>query len=56
VVLGYELRFGSRPHIVLDDQHDVHRWMSEAELLGAAGVHENTKAYFASRNAGITRD
>jgi colanic acid biosynthesis protein WcaH len=55
VVLGYELRFASRPHIVLDAQHDLHRWMSEAELLGAADVHENTKAYFASRNAGITR-
>ncbi len=56
VVLGYEVRFGSRPPIVLDDQHDLHRWMSEAELSGAADVHENTKAYFASRNAGITRD
>jgi colanic acid biosynthesis protein WcaH len=46
VVLGYELRFASRPDIVLDAQHDLHRWMNEAELMAAADVHEYTKAYF----------
>jgi colanic acid biosynthesis protein WcaH len=56
VVLAYEVPFGSRPNVVLDDQHDVHRWMYEAELLGAADVHDYTKAYFAWGNAGITRD
>jgi hypothetical protein len=30
--------------------------MNEAELLGAADVHDYTKAYFAWGNAGITRD
>jgi colanic acid biosynthesis protein WcaH len=52
VVLGYEVRFESRPTIVLDDQHDVHRWMSEAELVGAADVHDYTKAYFDVRGEG----
>jgi colanic acid biosynthesis protein WcaH len=58
VVLGYEVRFGSRPHIVLDAQHDLHRWMNEAELLGGADVHDYTKAYFAAcvPGAGIRRD
>jgi colanic acid biosynthesis protein WcaH len=46
IVLAYELRFDRRPTIVLDDQHDVHRWMKEVELKAANDVHENTKAYF----------
>jgi len=49
VVLAYEVPFGSRPDIVLDAQHDVHRWMKEAELLAAADVHDYTKAYFVAR-------
>jgi colanic acid biosynthesis protein WcaH len=48
VVLAYEVPFGVRPDIVLDDQHDTHRWMSAAALRAAADVHPYTKAYFAS--------
>jgi colanic acid biosynthesis protein WcaH len=46
IVLAYELRFDCRPTIILDTQHSVHRWMSEAELKAATDVHDNTKAYF----------
>jgi colanic acid biosynthesis protein WcaH len=46
VVLGYRISLSERPNIRLDDQHSDYRWMSEAELLAHAEVHENTKAYF----------
>ena len=46
IVLAYEVRFGGRPTIVLDDQHSTHRWMNETELKAATDVHDNTKAYF----------
>jgi colanic acid biosynthesis protein WcaH len=46
IVLAYELRFDSRPAIVLDAQHSIHRWMNEAELKTATDVHDNTKGYF----------
>ncbi len=28
------------------EQHSVYRWLSPAEILNTADVHENTKAYF----------
>lgn len=46
VVLGYALALGRRPAIKLDAQHSDFRWMREPELLAAADVHDNTKAYF----------
>jgi len=46
VVLAYALHLDHRPEIRLDEQHSAIRWMSAAEILAAAEVHENTKAYF----------
>jgi colanic acid biosynthesis protein WcaH len=46
VVLAYELQLDNRPAIVLDAQHSMSKWMTEAELASARDVHENTKAYF----------
>jgi colanic acid biosynthesis protein WcaH len=46
VVLGYELRLPRRPKIALDDQHSASVWWTASEILYAANVHENTKAYF----------
>lgn len=46
VVLGYELRLGSRPDIQRDEQHSDICWMPVGELLAHADVHDNTKAYF----------
>jgi colanic acid biosynthesis protein WcaH len=46
VVLAYELRLDHRPAILLDSQHSNCKWMDELELIDAADVHENTKAYF----------
>jgi colanic acid biosynthesis protein WcaH len=46
VVLGYALKLDHRPEIRTDEQHSAVRWMTEAEILSAPDVHENTKAYF----------
>lgn len=46
VVLGHELKLDRSPQIITDDQHSAVRWMTEAEILSATDVHENTKAYF----------
>ena len=46
VVLGHELILDRRPDIHLDTHHSDYRWMSEAELLADANVHDSTKAYF----------
>ena len=46
VVLGYRVPIGGRPAIRQDDQHLHMQWMSEAAILDAPAVHENTKAYF----------
>ena len=46
VVLAYELRLDYRPAVVLDSQHSESKWMTEADLISANNVHENTKAYF----------
>ena len=46
VVLAYELNLNPRPAIVLDGQHRIAKWMSEAEVRAAPNVHPNTKAYF----------
>ena len=45
VVLAHEIVFARRPEILLDAQHSELRWMSDAEVLEAPDVHENTKAY-----------
>jgi colanic acid biosynthesis protein WcaH len=46
VVLAHEIRLPDTSHIAPDAQHSEVDWWSEAELLGSARVHENTKAYF----------
>ncbi len=46
VVLGYRVPIGARLAIRQDDQHLHMQWMSEAAILDAPAVHENTKAYF----------
>jgi GDP-mannose mannosyl hydrolase len=48
IVLAYELSLRHWPSIEIDSQHSDVRWMSEAEILSAADVHPNTKAYFRS--------
>jgi colanic acid biosynthesis protein WcaH len=57
VVLAYELCFEARPDVVLDAQHDAHKWMTEADLKAAADVHNYTKAYFsaATPQSGVAR-
>src|SRR3954451_20987350 len=45
IALGYELRVPRPSEIRGDDQHGEFRWMTEAELMAAPDVHENTKAY-----------
>ena len=46
IVLAYRLNLKQRPSVEMDSQHSGIRWMSEAEILSAADVHPNTKAYF----------
>ena len=46
VVLAYQLELPERPLIKLDAQHRAIRWMTPAEILAAADVHPNTRAYF----------
>lgn len=46
VVIAYELALNQRPEIKLDSQHADFRWLHESELIAAADVHANTKAYF----------
>jgi hypothetical protein len=36
--------------VIPDKQHSSFKWLSEAELLSAGDVHDNTKAYFRSPN------
>jgi colanic acid biosynthesis protein WcaH len=49
VVLAYEVQFDHLPSVTLDGQHSAYRWMNEAELQAATDVHENTKAYFRTK-------
>jgi colanic acid biosynthesis protein WcaH len=46
VVLAHELKLGHRPVIGRDRQHSGFRWMTPAELISSADVHQNTRAYF----------
>ncbi len=46
VVLAHRLELRARPTIELDAQHSTVRWMTPADILAAADVHPNTKAYF----------
>jgi colanic acid biosynthesis protein WcaH len=45
VVLAYELPIPCRSEAIPDAQHTGFKWMAEAELIAAADVHENTRAY-----------
>jgi colanic acid biosynthesis protein WcaH len=49
VALVYELKADGHSAIVLDSQHDIHHWMSEAELAASADVHPYTKTYFSRK-------
>jgi len=46
VVLAYRIGFPPRSAVTLDSQHRSFRWMDGAEIVAAADVHPNTKAYF----------
>ena len=46
IVLAHEFRLPADARINGDDQHSELRWWKVADLLEAADVHENTKAYF----------
>ena len=46
VVLAHELSLDYRPGIVSDRQHSGFQWMTPAELISSADVHQNTRAYF----------
>lgn len=45
VVLGFELAIEPAQLALPGDQHDGYRWLSDAEVVSALDVHENTKAY-----------
>jgi colanic acid biosynthesis protein WcaH len=45
VVLAYELPLPCGLEVITDAQHTGFKWMSGAELISAADVHENTRAY-----------
>ncbi|CAD6540904.1 GDP-mannose mannosyl hydrolase [Paraburkholderia kirstenboschensis] len=46
IVLAYALSLGNTQQIGRPDQHSDYLWLTPAELLAHADVHENTKAYF----------
>ena len=46
VVLAYQLNLDHQPQLVNDRQHSEFRWMTPAELISSADVHQNTRAYF----------
>jgi colanic acid biosynthesis protein WcaH len=46
IVLAYALSLSSTAPIGRPDQHSDYLWLSPAELLARADVHDNTKAYF----------
>jgi colanic acid biosynthesis protein WcaH len=46
IVLAYALSLGNTQQIGRPDQHSDYLWLTPAELLARADVHENTKAYF----------
>jgi colanic acid biosynthesis protein WcaH len=48
VVLGYRMRMERSVLQLPREQHSAYRWLSLAELLADAQVHDNTKRYFAS--------
>lgn len=45
VVLAYAVSVEAGIAALPRDQHSTYRWMSDAEALADAQVHENTKAY-----------
>ena len=49
VTLAYEVTSPVRDATLPKDQHGEYAWLTEAELVKRADVHENTKAYFKSR-------
>lgn len=46
VVLAYEVRLAEALTTLPEEQHGAFRWLTVEELLQAADVHDNTKAYF----------
>lgn len=46
VTLAYEVTAPVQEESLPRDQHGEYAWLTEAELLTRADVHENTKAYF----------
>ena len=46
VTLAHELRMELDPARLPTDQHAEYRWLTPAEILASAEVHENTKVYF----------
>ena len=46
IVLAHELQLDLDPAALPTDQHGEYLWLTAAELLSSAEVHENTKAYF----------
>jgi colanic acid biosynthesis protein WcaH len=45
VVLAYELPLPSHSEVIPDAQHAGFKWMTGADLIAAADVHQNTRAY-----------
>lgn len=56
VVLAHDVAIERTEGVGRADQHSEYAWLSPAELLAHAGVHENTKAYFRSAHSGVTAD
>ncbi len=46
IVLAHQLRLTLDPKSLPTDQHGEYFWLTPAEILSAAEVHDNTKAYF----------
>jgi colanic acid biosynthesis protein WcaH len=46
IVLAHQLGLTLDPKSLPTDQHGEYFWLTPAEILSAAEVHENTKAYF----------
>ncbi|WP_144144740.1 GDP-mannose mannosyl hydrolase [Paraburkholderia sp. BCC1884] len=46
IVLAYAITSGTTAALGRPDQHSDYLWLTPAELLTRADVHENTKAYF----------
>ena len=52
IVLAHELELALDPAKLPTDQHGEYLWLSPQELLQSQQVHQNTKAYFLTRQSG----